>query len=536
MAAATLPSSTRWWTLSVVSVGTFMLMLDLSVVAIALPQIHSSLHSTFSDLQWVVDAYALTLAVFLITGGSVADRVGRKRIFQWGLILFTSASLMCGVSGSPSVLIASRGLQGVGAAMLFAVGPALLGNEFHGKERATAFAAYGAVVGLAIASGPLIGGGLTSAISWRWIFFINVPIGIIGVVAAAFKVPESLNTKAHATDWLGMATFSIAMGALVFAIIRGSQIGWSSLQIMCLFATSFVFFALFVVIEFRHGEAAMFDMGLFRNRTFVGISLVALIANGAGLPSVFIETNFVENVLRSSAWSAGLRFLPLTLSLFAFGALAGLLTGKVPFRLLMGVACVVLGVGLFLTRLVGIESTWLALIPSLIVTGAGMGMFNPTRAALAIGVVEPERSGVASGINETFQQVGTALGIAAVGALFQNQVVSAFVNSRVGLRLGERAHQMGFAISAGSLTSVTDSAGRLKYQVSLAARSSFVFGFHDAMTICGVVAFVAAIIAVATLRTKDLHSSALSLVPPDVEELTSGASVLSGSKHVIDNS
>jgi EmrB/QacA subfamily drug resistance transporter len=495
-----------------------MLMLDLSVVTIALPQIHASLHSSFADLQWVIDAYALTLAVFLVTAGSLADRYGRKRLFLLGFAIFTVASLACGLSGGPDILAVSRAFQGVGAAVLFAVGPALLGHEFHGKERATAFTAFGAALGLAVATGPLIGGGLTSSISWRWIFFINVPVGMLGLATAGARVPESRNPRAPSTDWLGMASFTIAISALVFAIIRGSQTGWTSTQILALYAVSGIFLAAFIMVEWRRGESAMFDLSLFRIPTFTGISLVALIANGAGLPSVFIETNYLENVLHSSAWSAGLRFLPLTVSMFVFGATAGSLTGKVPFRALMGTACLAIGAGLLLTRLAGNDSTWTALIPSLVVTGAGLGMFNPTRAALAIGVTEPARAGVASGINETFQQVGTALGIAVIGAFFQNRVAAEFVRSPVAAHFGPQAHAVAAAISAGSGSAVADSAGPLKQQVLATSTDAFVFGFHDAMTLCSVLALLAAGIAVLLLRTKDLHASALSLVPPDADD------------------
>jgi EmrB/QacA subfamily drug resistance transporter len=519
MSAERAPSPTRWWTLGIVALGTFMLLLDLSVVAIALPQIHASLHSSFSDLQWVVDAYALTLAIFLVTAGSFADRIGRKKVFQAGFAVFTAASLACGLAGGAESLSIFRGVQGVGAAIMFAVGPALLGHEFHGKERAAAFSAFGAAAGLAIATGPLIGGALTSALSWRWIFFINVPVGIIGLAVAAARVRESFNRKAPRTDWGGVITFSIALAALVFAIIRGTEEGWSSAQIVTLFAVSAVFLVVFVAIERRLGERAMFDLAFFRNPTFVGISAVSFVANAAALPSVFIETNYVENLLHVDAWGAGLRFLPLTGALFVAGAVAGNLTGKVSFRILMGASCLFIGVGLLLTHLADANSSWTALIPSLIITGVGMGMFNPTRAALAIGVAEPAKAGVASGINEAFQQVGTAVGIAAVGALFQHRVASEFAASGVGQKMGHAAaEQASTGITAGSLDAVAKGAGGLHDQVLTAGRDAFLNGFHSAMTLCAVLALASSGIAFFMLRTKDLHSSALSLIPPDVDE------------------
>jgi hypothetical protein len=287
---------------------------------------------------------------------------------------------------------------------------------------------------------------------------------------------------------------------------------------MSAFAVAAVLLVAFVLIERRLGRRAMFDLALFRNVTFVGMSLVALIANAAGLPSIFIETNYIQNVVHSSAWEAGLRFLPLTIALFVFGAVGGAMTGRVPFRALMGTACGALAAGLLLTRLAGADSAWTALIPSMIVTGAGMGLFNPTRAALAIGVTEPARAGVASGINESFQQVGTAIGIAAVGALFQHQVIASFSESAAGSQLGAAAHPTGEAISAGAFDQVT-AAGPATVE---AARQAFAIGFHDAMTLCALCAAAATVIAVTMLRTRDLHSSALSLIPPDLEDPDAG--------------
>ncbi|MEU2422944.1 MFS transporter [Streptomyces sp. NPDC007851] len=519
MSAERAPSPTRWWTLGIVALGSFMLMLDLSVVSIALPQIHKSLNSSFSDLQWVFDAYALTLAIFLVAAGSIADRVGRKKVFQVGFAIFTVASLACGLAGDATVLSSFRAVQGVGAAIMFAVGPALLSAEFHGKERATAFTAFGAAVGLAVAAGPLIGGSLINALSWRWIFYINVPVGVVALLVGAVKVGESLNKRAHPTDWSGLTTFSIALGALVFATIRAPEEGWTSAQTLTLYAVSAVFLAVFVLIERRLGERAMIDPAFFRSPTFVGISLVAMIGNAGALPSVFFETSYLENVLGNDAWGAGLRFLPLTGAMFVAGALGGGLIGKVPFRILLGGSTAVMGVGLLLLTLTHADSSWTVLIPSMLVAGFGMGAFNPARAALAIGVAEPAKSGVASGINETFQQVGIAVGIAGVGAFFQNRVTDEFTSSAVGRQLGhDTAEQAAHGISAGSFGAVAKGAGALQDQVLAAGRDAFMSAFHSAMTLCAILGFIAAFVGFALIRTQDLHASALSTIPPDVDE------------------
>ncbi|MGA4851474.1 MFS transporter [Streptomyces sp. G5(2025)] len=514
------PSPMRWWTLGIVSLGTFMLMLDLSVVAIALPQIHDDLQGSFADLQWVFDAYALTLAIFLVAAGSLADRHGRKKLFQIGFAIFIAASLACGLAGDATALSVFRAVQGVGAAVMFAVGPAMLGHEFHGKERATAFTAFGAAVGLAVAAGPLIGGALTESLSWRWIFYINVPVGIIAMVIGVLRVRESFNRKAPATDWAGLFTFSVSLGTLVFAVIRAPEEGWTSGFTISLFAISAVFLALFVTIERRLGERAMIDLAFFRNPTFVGISLVAMVGNAAALPSIFFETSYLENILHFDAWDTGLRFLPLTGAMFVAGAIAGNMIGKAPFRLLLGGSTAVMSIGLVLLYLAEADSKWTVLLPSMLITGFGMGAFNPARAALAIGVAEPEKSGVASGINETFQQIGIAVGIAGVGAFFQHRVADDFAASEAGKAMGaEAAEEASHGISAGAIDTVAKGAGELGDQVTAAGRESFVGAFQDAMVLCAGLGFTAALIGFLMLRTKDLHPSAVSsTIPPDVDE------------------
>lgn len=519
MSAERALSPTRWWTLGIVALGTFMLMLDLSVVAVALPQIQSSLDSSFADLQWVFDAYALTLAIFLVAAGSLADRLGRKKAFQAGFAIFTLASLACGLAGDATALSLYRAVQGVGAAVMFAVGPAMLSHEFRGKERATAFTAFGAAVGLAVATGPLIGGSLTDSLSWRWIFYINVPVGIIAILIGALRVRESVNRRAPATDWTGLITFSVALAALVFSTIRAPEEGWTSSQTLGLYAVSAVFLLLFVAIERRKGEDAMIDLAFFRNPTFVGISLVAMIGNAGALPSVFFETSYLQNMLGQDAWGAGLRFLPLTIAMFVAGAIGGGLIGKVPFRFLLGGATGVMGIGLLFLNMTKADSEWTVLIPALVIAGFGMGAFNPARAALAIGVAEPAKSGVASGINETFQQVGIAVGIAGVGAYFQNQVVDNFTGSAVGEQIGHaKAEEAAHAISSGAMETVVNGSGALKDEVLAAGQAAYMDAFHSAMTLCAVLGIVAAIIAFLMLRSKDLHYSALSNIPPEIDE------------------
>jgi EmrB/QacA subfamily drug resistance transporter len=521
MTAPLRPPALRWWTLAVVCISTFMLMLDLSVVSIALPSIHTSLQAGFSAMQWVFDAYALTLAAFLVTAGSIADRSGRKPIFLGGLLLFTAASLACGLAGNIDVLNISRGVQGVGAAIMFAVGPALLGNVFHGKERATAFGMFGASVGVAAASGPLIGGALTGGPGWRWIFFLNVPVGLVTLLAAAWQLRDSRRLNSPPPDIAGMITFTVSLGALALAIIRGNDDGWFSWSNIALYVVSALSLGLFLLVARSRGQQAMFDPAMFRSRTFIGFSVVTFLANACGFVSLFIETTYFQRVLFASAWVTGLRFLPLTLAMFVMGGLGGALIGKLPFRVLMATAMTALGIGMVLILLSNSGNSWTALIPSMIAVGVAIGLYQPIRAALAIGVAEPARAGVASGINETFQQVGMAMGIAAFGALFANRVSSAFLHSATGARLGPLGRLMAPGISAGSLQPPPHTVPPgLAGQVIEAGRTAFTTGLHQTAIVLAVGGFVAALIAATTLREKDLHESARTTVPPDVADET----------------
>lgn len=281
----------RGWTLAVVSVGAFMLMLDITVVNVALPDIRRGLGASFSDLQWVLDAYALTLAIFLLTAGSLGDVFGRRRVFLAGFAAFTIASLAAGLAQTALELNLARAGEGIGGAVLYAVGPALIGQEFRGRQRGMAFGIFGGVSGLAVALGPLVGGALTGSVGWRWIFLVNVPIGAAAMALAWWRVRDSRNPAATGVDWLGMLTLSLSLGMLVFALIRGGSLGWHSPLIFGLLAGAAAGLAGFVLIERARGQDAMFDLSLVRNVTFNGVSAVAFLSNAAVLPAIFLEVS-----------------------------------------------------------------------------------------------------------------------------------------------------------------------------------------------------------------------------------------------------
>ena len=412
----------KWWTLIAVCVGTFMLLLDVTIVNVALPSIQRSLKANFSDLQWVVDAYALMLAALLLTTGSLADLSGRRLVFMIGLVIFTLSSLLSGLAQSPVWLNLARGAQGVGGAAMFSTSLALLGSAFQGRERGTAFGAWGAVTGLAVAVGPVVGGALTTGISWRWIFLVNVPIGVIALALCAWRVDESRQSGAQRPDPIGALTFSGALGALVYALIKANSKGWGSTVILACLIGAAVLLIAFVIAEVMQGDNAMFDLRLFRKPTFCG-GLIAAFALSGSLFALFLYiTLYLQDILGLSALQTGLRFLVLSVVILVVSALAGRLTTQVPIRFLIAPGLLLVGVSLLLMRGLTASSGWTHLIPGFIVAGAGTGLINPPLASTAIGVVPPQRAGMASGINSTFRQVGIATGIAGLGAVFAHTV------------------------------------------------------------------------------------------------------------------
>jgi EmrB/QacA subfamily drug resistance transporter len=446
----------KWWTLIAVCVAIFMLLLDITVVNVALPDIQRSLHASFQDLQWVVDAYSLTLAAFLLTGGALADLLGRRRLFVIGLVVFTGASALCGLSSSALMLNLARGVQGVGGALMYATSLALIAQAFHGRDRGVAFGVFGAVTGAAVAVGPLVGGLITSGIGWEWIFFVNIPIGIVAVFVTFAKVLESSDPGATRVDWAGLVTFSGSLFMLVFALVRGNDAGWGSTQIVALLAGATVLFALFLFAEMAQ-QRPMLDLSLFRRPAFAGANIVAFTTAASAFSMFLYLTIYIQEVLHYSPLQAGLRFLPITLLSFLVAPLAGRLSVRVPIRLLLGVGMLLVGGGLLAMTAVTASSNWTALIPGFMLQGAGIGLVNPPLASAAIGVVPPARSGMASGANNTARQVGIATGIAALGAVFQHDIAR-----------GALAHQPYRVAFAGAFTGILEIAAAIAFAGAIA--------------------------------------------------------------------
>jgi EmrB/QacA subfamily drug resistance transporter len=411
----------RGWTLAVVCAATALLLLDVTVVNVALPAIEDDLGASFSELQWVIDAYALTLAVTLLSAGSLADRAGRRRVFVSGVALFTAASAACAAAWSPVALDLARGLQGVGAAAMFATSLALLAEECRGADRGRAFGIWGAVSGAALAIGPLVGGALVDGLGWRWIFWLNLPVGIALALLAARRLHESRDPAAGRLDLRGAAAFSAGVFLIVLALIRGNPDGWASPLVLAGLVGGPLALAAFVAIELRAAHP-MLDVRLFRQRAFSGTALVAFVQSVALYPMFLFLAIYFQDELGYSPLETGVRLLPVTVTLFVFAPLSGRLTARVSLRTLLTAGLVLIGAGLLLMHGLEDGDDWTALLPGLLVGGAGIGTISPALAAAMVGVLPVERSGLASGINNTFRQVGIAAGIAALGAIFQHRL------------------------------------------------------------------------------------------------------------------
>src|SRR3954470_6932444 len=434
----------KWWTLIAVCTGVFMLLLDVTIVNVALPDIQQAFGASLSGLQWVIDAYALTLAALLLTAGSIADRAGRRLVFAVGIGVFTLGSLLCGLSSGTTFLALARALQGVGGAIMFATSLALLAQAFAPQERGTAFGVFGAVTGVAVAIGPVLGGAITSGLSWRWIFFVNLPIGVGALAVTLLAVAESRAPGARRPDWAGCATFSVALAALVFGLIRSHPDGWGSTTVVVALSTAVVLLAAFVAIE-ATSRHPMLDLGRLRVPTFNG----GLIAAWGISASIFSLLTFLvlylQNFLGYSALQTGVRFLPMTGAIFLVAAIAGRLSDRVPTRWLISPGFALVGGGLLLMRGIEPGGGWTHLLPGFLLAGVGAGLVNVPLASTAVGVVEPERAGMASGINSTPRPGGIAPGVAALGSVLASRVRD-IVNEQLAGPAGPRAHEIADAV------------------------------------------------------------------------------------------
>jgi EmrB/QacA subfamily drug resistance transporter len=448
----------------------------------------------------------------VLTAGVLADRLGRKRVFAAGLGIFTVASLLCGLAGDPTFLNLMRAVQGVGGAIMFAVSLALIAQEFKpGRERGMAMGVYGATIGVSVAFGPVVGGGLTQSLGWEWIFFLNVPIGAAALAITLARVRETRDPSASRIDWGGLVTFSSALFLLVLALVRGNDEGWGSTVIVALLASAGVLFATFLAIETRVRQP-MLPLHLFKKPAFTGVQLAAL-AVSASMFALFLYLTFwLQGYLGNEPLDAGLKYLPFTVTNFFVAAAAGGLLSRLPARVILSAGLGMTGIALLLAG--GLDPTdgWTAMLGAFILGGAGVGLINPVIADVAVSVVPKEQSGMAAGINDTFRQVGVAIGIAAWGAIFLGRGADKVEQVAHGTpaATGDRPRQLVEAVSGGSLNDVLANVpAGARGSVADAARQGFISGINEILMLGGFVAILGAIAALWLVRERDIEREAI---------------------------
>jgi len=414
----------KWWTLGALSFALFMIMLDNTIVNVALPAIQSDLRIGTSELEWVVTAYALTFAVLLLTGGKLGDLYGRRRIFTIGLVIFTVSSLACGLSSSAAELIGARAVQGVGSALMMPATLSIITATFAARERGAAIGIWAGVSAMALAIGPLLGGVITEHISWNWIFYVNVPIGILAVIASIVVVPESRDTsREQRLDLPGLLTSAIGLFALVYALIEANTYGWTSARILGLFVVAAISLTAFVMLEL-HQRLPMLDLSLFKNGTFAGANLVAILVTLAMFGIFVFFPIYMQTFRGWSPIQAGAALLPWTLMIVIFAPIAGKLSDRVGSRWLMAGGMTVVAICCLVLSTVTLTSSFWHMLPAFLLGGLGMSFVMTPMSAAAMGAAPVAKAGVASGVLNTFRQVGVALGIGIMGAIITNRAAA----------------------------------------------------------------------------------------------------------------
>jgi EmrB/QacA subfamily drug resistance transporter len=409
--------NSRWWTLGAMCFALFMVMLDNTVVNVALPSIQRSLHASLSSLEWTVNAYTLTFAVLMVTGGRLGDIFGRRKMFLFGVVVFGISSAAIGFAPSDTALVSFRAVQGIGAAFMMPATLSIITQAFPAEERGTAIGTWAGVSALALAIGPVIGGFLTQQVSWRAIFFINPPIAIIATAVTLFAARESRDETVDRTvDFAGIATLTIGLTALVLGLVEGNSWHWGSVRVVSLFVLAAVSLIAFVQIE-RRVKAPMIDFAFFRSRTSLGANLVGFLVTFAMFAQFFFVTLYMQNILHYTPLQTGVRFLPSTLLIIVMGPLAGRLTDRVGPRPLMTLGLVIVSTAILIQSRITVHSGYGLLLPGFVLMGLGMGLVMSPMSTAAMNAVDRTKAGAASGVLSMSRMVGSTFGVAIMGAL-----------------------------------------------------------------------------------------------------------------------
>ena len=412
----------KWWTLGAVAFGLFMIMLDNTVVNVALPSIQRDLGIGISELEWIVNGYALTFAVLMLTGGKLADLLGRRLIFIAGLAIFTAASLACGLATSAGFLIGARIVQGVGAALMNPATLSIITATFPPRQRGMAIGIWAGVSAMALAIGPLVGGILTEQINWSWIFFVNIPVGIIGIIVARLVIDESRDqSEEQRLDLPGLLSSGIGLFALTYGLIEANNYGWTSSRILASFVVAVLGLVAFVLLE-QHQRVPMLDLSLFKNPTFAAANTVMLLVALAMFGIFFFVSLYVQNILGYSATQAGATFLPLTVMIILLAPIAGKLSDRYGSRWPVSLGMTLVAASLLVDSTFAVDSSFWDLLPALLLGGVGMALAMAPTTAAAMGSVPVDKAGVGSAVLNSARQVGGSLGIAVMGAIVASYV------------------------------------------------------------------------------------------------------------------
>jgi EmrB/QacA subfamily drug resistance transporter len=412
----------KWWTLGAMCFALFMIMLDNTVVNVALPSIQRDLGASLSQLEWTVNGYTLSFAVLLATGGRLGDIFGRRLTFMVGVVVFAVSSATAGLAPDTTFLVVSRVAQGVGAALMMPATLSIVTDAFPAEERGKAMGTWAGVSALALAVGPVLGGFLTEHVSWRAIFYLNIPVAVGAIAASLFAVRESRDTSVgREVDYAGVAVLTAALTALVLALVEGNAWGWGSAEIVALLAGSVLGLVAFVAIELRV-KVPMVEFHFFSDRNFLGAVVVALIVSFAMLGVFFFLALYMQNILRYSALEAGVRFLPSTLMIVGVAPVAGRLSDRFGARWLIAGGLTIVAASLWSFSGLAVDSTYLDLLPGFMLLGIGIAMTMSPMTSAAMNAVAVEKAGVASGVLSMFRMIGGSLGVAVTGAIFQASV------------------------------------------------------------------------------------------------------------------
>ncbi|MDX3078199.1 MFS transporter [Streptomyces sp. NPDC088354] len=498
----------KWGPLVAVCLGTFMLLIDVTIVIVALPDIAGALDASLSDLQWMIDVYALALAALLLGAGSAADVIGRRRMYVAGTALFAAASLACGLAPGAGWLVAMRAVQGVGATAMFATTISLLGAAYQGRDRSVALGVWGAVSGAAAALGPVLGGLLTQGLDWRWIFFVNLPVSVVAIALTLRVVSESKGRSGARIDWPGTASFTAFAGLTTFAVIRADEAGWASARTMATLAGAAAALAVFVLVE-RRSAHPMLDLALFRDRSFTGVMVGAFALAGTAFGVLAYTSLWLQTLLGLSPVRGGLVLIPLALAAFVASALGGRLLHGAPHRLVIGGGLVLIGAGALAQAVLDADSGWASLTAGLVVAGLGVGLVNPAIAGAALASVPPRRAGMAGGAVNTFRQLGYALAVAVFGTLLTGRMEDSLRDSGV-----TDPHTAARVLAGGGarelLARVPE--GR-RPAADHALHAAFASGLNAAAVTAGIAGLVAGAVVLVLVRSKPQAAAPEQSVP-----------------------